>query len=93
MNSMIEITKKTADLALLSLSDEELSSFSRDMDSIYRFAEQMTSAGSKEQVTEVRQAPLRHDVAESFEDGAALVAAAPEGSMIDGCFTVPKAVD
>ncbi|MBR6676728.1 MAG: aspartyl/glutamyl-tRNA amidotransferase subunit C [Clostridia bacterium] len=88
-----EITKNTAFLARLSLTEEELSSFSKDMTSIYHFASQVSEANDGMGKDICANGALRADTEDSFDDVTALLAVAPKGSLVDGCFTVPKAVD
>jgi len=82
-----------AALARLSLSRDELSSYSSEMSEILSFAQKIQAKDCKGETITAKNASLRPDVPMSFEDMDALRATAPEGELSDGCFTVPKAVD
>lgn len=91
---ILKTTKETADLAKLSLSEEELSSFSKDMEAIVSFAKKVAGAASNEKKpSPATKSVLRRDCPKNSFSKKKLLATAPEGSICDNCFTVPKTVE
>lgn len=85
-------TKELAHLARLSFSDSELSDFEGDMESIVSFAKKIGEAEEFSPFpSDEGENVLRKDCVK--ECGISASGVAPEGSIRDGFFTVPRVVD
>ena len=87
-------TKETAALAKLSFTEEKLASFEKDMGATVRFAEKISGAPlSEAQKRDSLTNILREDRAQSSDKTEGLLGCAPESSIDEGCFTVPRVVE
>lgn len=83
--------RKSADLAMLELKDEEISSLQEDMENIVSFAERIAEADVPELQEAISGFSLREDVVKTSLSVEEALSSAPEKR--ENCFFVPQVVE
>ena len=91
MNSNVN-TKALSELAKLSFTEGELSDFENDMENIVSFAKKITEADCPPSVLRDAFENVLRDDCTKKERAVSIDLTAPEGSVRDGYFTVPRVV-
>lgn len=91
MNNNVN-TKALSALAKLSFTNDELLEFEKDMENIVVFAKKITEAApSFASPRKSEENVLRSDISKG-ESAVSIDLTAPDGSVTDGYFTVPRVV-